>query len=173
MARRREQRLEEAVDSGEDLYLIVGLVDGLAEVSSVGDAVSEPGGELLHFAGRAGDLLVVEHGEVGADHVVALGLGLRVVRPGECVLLDLAEDPGIGGCGAADHDGVASRFGDHGGGVLGRPNVAVADDGNFSGVLEDSDPLPTRNELQKGNAWVESARKRSLEATNGSGKNAA
>src|SRR5664279_5369207 len=77
-----EKLLEEAIDGGEDFYLIVGLVDGLAELGAVGDAVSEPGGELLHFAGRARDLLVVEHGEVGADHVVALGIGLRVVRPG-------------------------------------------------------------------------------------------
>ncbi len=68
----------------------------------------------------------------------------RVVSPGGGVLRDLAEDPGVGGGGAADHDGVAAGLGDHGDGVLGGEDVAIADDGDADGVLDGGDVLPAR-----------------------------
>ena len=96
---------------------------------------------ILPAASAAGDARGVrcefdeEHLEVGADHAVAVLLGGQVVAAGRGVLGNLAEDPGIGGRGAADHDGVAAGFGDHGGGVFGGADVAVADDGDVDGVL--------------------------------------
>src|SRR5579872_172555 len=59
------------------------------------------------------------------------------------ILLDLAEDPRIRRSAAADHDGVASGLRDHGAGVFGRTDVAVADDGNLHGVFDGGDPLPS------------------------------
>ena len=70
---------------------------------------------------------------VGADAGGFLGGG---------VLGDLAEDPGIRGGGAADHDGVAVGLVDHGGGVFGSADVAVADDWNVDGVFDGCDVLP-------------------------------
>ena len=98
------------------------------------------------FGGASSDL-VHEHLEVVADHAVAvLSVGRRRCRRrwllGRGVLRDLAEDPGVGGRGAADHDGVAAGGVDHGGGVFGRADVAVADDRNVDGVLDGGDVLP-------------------------------
>ena len=142
---------------------------------AAGDAMGEPGGELLHLADgiavalvardlargddgcgalRFGGLfdgdLVDQHLEVGADHAVAVLIGRDVVGAdagrflGRGVLRDLAEDPWVGGRGAADHDGVAVGCVDHGGGVLGRADVAVADDRNGDSVLDGGDVLPAR-----------------------------
>src|SRR5207244_7748977 len=73
------------------------------------------------------------------------GEGTRpyVVRGDSCaVLLDLAENPGIGRCRAADHDRITSGLGDHGAGVFRRADIAVADHGNFYRILDGGDPIP-------------------------------
>src|SRR5450432_4138088 len=57
-------------------------------------------------------------------------------------LLHLGKNPGVGGGGAADHDGVATCFLDHAGGVFGSVDVAVADDGNLDGLLDAGDEGP-------------------------------
>ena len=100
------------------------------------------------FGGLFEGDLVDQHLEVGADHAVTVCIGRDVVGADAGgllaggVLRDLAEDPGIGGRGAADHDGVAVGGVDHGGGVLGSADVAVADDGDAHGVLDGGDVLP-------------------------------
>ena len=85
-----------------------------------------------------------QHAEVGLDHAVAILVRGAIVAAGRGVLRDLTEDPGIGGSGAADHDGVAASLGDHGDGVLGGEDVAVSDDGDAHGVLNRGDVLPAR-----------------------------
>ncbi len=128
----------------------LGFVDGLAQGGAAGDAVGEPGGELLHLAGgfgggRArgvGGKLGEQHLEVGADHAVAVLVGGQVVAAGGGVLRDLAEDPWIGGRGAADHHGVAAGLGDQGAGVFGGADVAIADDGDADGVFDLGDVVP-------------------------------
>src|SRR6202790_1863692 len=73
---------------------------------------------------------------------MALVLGGRVVAASRGVLLHLPKDPRIGGGGAADHDGIAAGFADHALGVLGRVNVAIADDGNFHRLLHGGNDTP-------------------------------
>src|SRR5277367_3445763 len=58
------------------------------------------------------------------------------------VLLHLRENPGVGGGGAADHDGVATGFLDDARGVHGRLNIAVANHGNLHGLLYGGDDFP-------------------------------
>src|SRR6058998_226248 len=48
----------------------------------------------------------------------------------------MRKNPRIGGGGAADHHGVTAGFTDHASGVFGMVDVAVADDGNFHGLLD-------------------------------------
>ena len=80
--------------------------------------------------------LVEEHVEVGADHAIAVFVGGDVVAAGRGVLRNLAEDPGVGGGGAADHDGIAAGGVGHGDGVFGGEDVAVADDRDGDGVFD-------------------------------------
>ena len=119
-------------------------VDRLAERGAARNAVGEPGGELLHLAGGIGESFFNQHPEVGADHFVAVALAGFVVATGCSVLGNLAEDPGIGSGGAADHDRVASGLRNHRAGVLGCADIAVADDRNFDRLLDGRDPLPAR-----------------------------
>src|SRR5437879_8677879 len=92
--------------------------------------------------------LVDEHAEVVADHAVAVVVGGLIVGAntggflGGGVLRDLAEDPGVRRCSAADHHGVAAGGVDHGGGVFGGADIAVADDRNADGVFHGGDVLP-------------------------------
>src|SRR4051812_31667252 len=58
------------------------------------------------------------------------------------VLLDLAENPRVAWGGAADHNGVAASLRDHGAGIFGRADIAIADDGNLHGVFNGGDPFP-------------------------------
>ena len=60
------------------------------------------------------------------------------------ILRNLPEDPGIRGSGAPDHHRVTTGLRHHAASVLGAPNVPVADDGNFHGVLHRSNPFPAR-----------------------------
>src|ERR1700680_4642267 len=73
---------------------------------------------------------------------MALIVGGRVVPASGGVLLHLPKNPGIGGGGAADHDGVAAGFADHALGVFGRVDVAIADDGNFHRLLHGGNDTP-------------------------------
>ena len=54
----------------------------------------------------------------------------------------MAEDPGIGGGGAADHDGIAAGFRDEGAGVFGGADVSIADDGDVDGSFDFGDVFP-------------------------------
>jgi len=100
------------------------------------------------FGGFFDGDLVDEHLEVGADHAVAVVVGGVVVGAdaggffGGGVLGDLAEYPRVRGRGAADHDGVAVGGVDHGCGVFGGADVAVADDWDVHGVFDGGDVLP-------------------------------
>src|SRR5271170_7223885 len=118
------------------------MVDVVAEFGTVADAMGEEAGELLHFADGVGHFGGEQAAEIAAEQVVAIDVsGLGVAASGE-VVGDLAEDPGIGGCGAADHDGVAIGFGDHAHGVLRSANVAIADDRNFYGGFYVTNHVP-------------------------------
>ena len=77
-----EAALEELFDTDQYLGSGLGLVDGLAQGRASGDAVSEPGGELLHLAFCSGHFFFEQHLEIGADHLVAVGLGGLVVGLG-------------------------------------------------------------------------------------------
>src|SRR5262249_32743807 len=80
----------------------------------------------------------------GANHLVTIVLSWFSVMSDACGLFrggvfgDLAEDPGIRGSCAADHDGVAACPLDHRRSVLGSADIAVADHRNvhcvFNGV---------------------------------------
>src|ERR1700733_11001011 len=140
--RRAQLRFEEVFYASENLGSAFGLVDLFAQVCAAGDAVGEPTGELLHLADRVGEFFFDQHLEVGADHLVAVGLGGVIVGISGGVLFDLAEDPGIRWGGAADHDGVTSSLGDHGAGVFGAADIAVADDRNLHGIFYGGDPFP-------------------------------
>ena len=59
-----------------------------------------------------------------------------IVASGGGVLLHLPKNPRIGGRSATDHHGIAICFAHHAGGVFGRVDVAIADDGNFHGLLD-------------------------------------
>src|ERR1017187_9298762 len=117
-------------------------VDGSAELRAVAHAVREVSGELFHFTYgivvRAPD----EHVVIVAHHAVAVLVGGLVVGAGGQVLLNLAEDPGIGTGAAADHDGVPIGFADHADGVLGRDDIAIADHGDPDGGLDGGDAVP-------------------------------
>ena len=56
----------------------------------------------------------------------------------------LGKNPRVGGGGAADHDGGATGLVDHARGVFGLVDVAVADDGDFHGLLDGGDDAPVR-----------------------------
>src|SRR4051795_1537892 len=58
------------------------------------------------------------------------------------ILLNLTEDPGIRGSGAADHYGIASSGGDHGARVFRTANVAIPNYRDFDRVFYSGDPLP-------------------------------
>ncbi len=73
------------------------------------------------------------------------GEGTRpyVVRGDSCaVLLDLAEDPRIRGCRAADHDRITSGLGYHSAGVFRRADIAVPDHRNLNRILDGGNPIP-------------------------------
>ena len=111
---------------------------------AVAHAVSEVSGELFHFS----DGIVVrapdQHVVIAAHHLVAILVGGLIVGAGGQVLLNLAEDPGIGTGAAADHDGVAIGFADHADRVLGRDDIAVADHGDFDGGFDFGDAASNR-----------------------------
>jgi hypothetical protein len=58
------------------------------------------------------------------------------------VLLNLPEDPRIRRGGPSNHHRIAARLRDHGAGVFGRTNIAVADHRNLHGIFHRGDPLP-------------------------------
>src|SRR5215813_8997815 len=88
--------------------------------------------------------LLDQHLEIGADHLVAIELARAIVAAGFGVLANLAEDPRIGGRGAADHHCVASRLCDHGYRVFGRADIAVADYRDTNRVFHRGNPVPAR-----------------------------
>src|SRR5258707_6656651 len=73
---------------------------------------------------------------------MAVGVGGRVVTATGGVVEHVGKGPGIGGGGAADHDGVAAGLPHHALGVFRRVDVAIADDGNAHGLLDGGDEIP-------------------------------
>ena len=106
------------------------------------NAMSEIRGELFHFADGVALAAVEEHGVVLAHHAVSVVVTSLGIGAGGQVFLDLAEDPGVGAGGTADHDGVAARLGDYADGILGGDDVAVADDGNLYSSFDLGDAGP-------------------------------
>src|SRR6185437_16735769 len=83
------------------------------------------------------------HGFSRADRSLYVrGFSPRESGVSFAILLDLAEDPWIRRCHAADHRCVAASLRNHGAGIFGRANVAVSDDGNFYGIFHRGDPFP-------------------------------
>ena len=99
----------------------------------------------VRMFGRFGD----QPPKVVADHAITVQVGRLVVPSGAgCelagrVLGNLAKDPWIRRCCAANHHGVAARGFDHRGCIFRRADVAVADDGQPDGVLHRRNPLPS------------------------------
>src|ERR1700736_1381097 len=104
----------------------------------------EPRGKLLHLANCVWQLLLDEHLEVGANHLIAIGLGWFLITTVCGVLLDLAEDPGIRRRRSSDHYRIAASLRDDGASVFGRADVAVSDHRNLNRLLDSSDPFPAR-----------------------------
>src|SRR3984893_15670901 len=73
---------------------------------------------------------------------MAVGVGGRVVAAGGGVLLHLRKNPGVGGGGAADHDGVAASLPHHALGVFRSIDIAITDDGNADALLDGGDDVP-------------------------------
>ena len=84
-------------------------------------------GELLHLAHSIRRSAIAQHAVVSAHQIVALALGGLLVTSRREILLNLPEDPRIGGCRAADHHRVAARLPHHANRVLRRDDIAVAD----------------------------------------------
>ena len=67
--------LKESLDRVEDGGPSLRMIDSLAQRGPALHSVSEPGDELLHLAGSAVHFLVDQHGEIAADHLVAIAVG--------------------------------------------------------------------------------------------------
>jgi len=115
------------------------VMDGVAEFGAIANAMSEEAGELLHLADGVGHFGCDQAAEISGKQVVAVKFGGLVIALRRGVLRDLAEDPRVRRRGAADHDGVASGFSDHAGGILRSANVAIADDGNSHSLFHIAD----------------------------------
>ena len=127
---------------GEPAGELLHLADAVTVALLAGDlACGFDSGGTSGFCGLFDGDLIDQHLEVGADHAVAVVVGGVVVGSdagglfGGGVLGDLAEDPWVRGSGAADHDGIAVGRVDHGGGVFGGADVAVADYRDIDCVL--------------------------------------
>ena len=127
---------------GEPAGELLHFADAVAVALVTGDlAGGFDGSGAGGFGGLFDGDLVDQHLEVGADHAVAVVVGGVIVGAdagglfGGGVLGDLAEDPRVRGSGAADHDGIAVGRVDHGGGVFGGADVAVADYRDIDCVL--------------------------------------
>src|SRR5580658_7211500 len=84
-------------------------------------------GELLHFADGIGQVAMAQHSVVSAHQIVALALSGLLIASRREKLLNLPEDPWIGGCRAPNHDRVAARLPHHPKRILRRDDIAVAD----------------------------------------------
>src|SRR5271157_1015855 len=69
-----QQPLEEAVHRVENFRFALRFINPLTQLRPVWHAMREPGRELLHLAFGAADSLVYQHAEVGANHLVAIGV---------------------------------------------------------------------------------------------------
>src|SRR5437763_17166809 len=87
-----QQIFEEPLYTGEDFRSLAGIVDSFAQGCAVRYAVGEPGDKLLHLAPGPMHLLIDQHLEVGADHLVTIGVGGLIVASALDELADLAED---------------------------------------------------------------------------------
>src|SRR5271154_6254508 len=116
----------------------------VAKFGAVADAVGEKAGELFHFSGCVGHFGFDQAAEISGEQAVTVELGRLVVASGRDVLSDLAEDPRIRRCGAADHHGIATSFCDHAHGILRSANVAVSDYWNTDSLLHVANYRPIR-----------------------------
>ena len=120
------------------------MMDGVAELGAVANAMSEEAGELFHLAGGVRHFGCNEAAEISSKKVIAVEFGGLVVALRRNVLSDLAEDPGVRRRGAADHDGIASGFGNHANGILWRANVTIANNRDAHGLFHIADYAPIR-----------------------------
>src|SRR5579864_627681 len=70
------------LDPRQNLWRTFRFVDRLPQTCAAGDAVGEPRRELLHLADGVGEFFLDQHLEVGADHLVAIGLRGFVIECG-------------------------------------------------------------------------------------------
>ena len=119
-------------------------MDGVAKFGAVANAVGEEAGELFHFADGIGHFSCDQAAKVSGKKMIAVKFGGLVVALRRNVLSNLAEDPGVRRCGAADHDGIASCFGDHANGILWRANVTIADNRDAHSLFHIVDYAPIR-----------------------------
>ena len=102
----------------------------------------EVAGKLLHFADGFGQFFFFHHAVVSGHDLISIMLGGLPVGAGGEVLGKLAEDPGVGGGGAADHDGVATGVAAHAHGVFGGDDVTITDNRNFYRLFNVGDAGP-------------------------------
>ena len=141
--RRRSPRFKEHFHRVQNRWAGLAFIDGFAQRAAARNSVGEPGCELFHlalgvvaafvagalrlavFSGFGGS--IEQHLEVGADDAIAVHLR-RLIVAAERGVCGLAEDPGIGGRGAADHHRITVGLRDHRDGVFRSADVFVADD---------------------------------------------
>src|SRR4051794_13921757 len=129
-------RLQEGGDVGD-------LVDRLAELAAVRQAVGVPAGELAELVeGEGGMLALGHHAEVVEDEVAAVGEGGLGHRAPLQAGGDLLEEPGVAGGAAPHHDAVAAALGQHAQGVRGLTDVPIADHRDGEGLLEAGQVAP-------------------------------
>src|SRR5579885_3326325 len=94
---------------------------------AIADAMREVRRKLLHLADDIPLAALDQHGIILTHHLVTVMLSRLAVGAGSEILLNLAENPWIRRCGAADHHGIASGFAHHTDRVFGRDDIAIAD----------------------------------------------
>ena len=90
-----------------------GLINLNAQLRPISNAMRKVSGKLLHFADSIGQVAMAQHSIVSAHQIVALALSGLLVTSRREKLLNLPEDPWIGGCRASDHYCVAARLPHH------------------------------------------------------------
>ena len=118
------------------------MINRATQRGAAGHAVREPGDKLFHLARRAVHIFFHQHLEIGPDHLVTIAFRRLIVAASVGKLANLAEDPGIGRGGTADHHGITLCLRHHGDRIFRRANIAVADHRNLHGVFHRSNPFP-------------------------------
>src|SRR5215469_14866083 len=140
----RGHSLKELVYNLENAVLLSGVMNTGPKFGAVLHSVGKVRRELLHFADAIVFPALDQHGVVHPHHLIAIAFGGLHVRSGREVLIDLAKDPRIIGCGAADHDGIATGFANHPDSVFGSDDIAVSDDRDLYRGFDLGDAAPVR-----------------------------